>query len=113
MFRILKNGDRLATTIAEKKLAIERTKELIRSKKYIELFNKAKIYAVKGEYEKSLKAFEEIFNESIAIEDFIYEFKEYFKTHDVLEEFDKWQKEFEIIGIHGFYCCIGTDITRS
>ena len=56
MFRILKNGDRLAITIAEKKLAIERTKELIRSKKYIELFNKAKIYAVKGEYEKSLKA---------------------------------------------------------
>ncbi len=27
MFRILKNGDRLAITIAEKKLAIERTKE--------------------------------------------------------------------------------------
>ena len=36
MFRILKNGDRLAITIAEKKLAIERTKELIL---YLEVFS--------------------------------------------------------------------------
>lgn len=112
MFRNMKNGDRLAVTELEKRRSIEATKELIRSEQYITLFNKAKEYAIKGEYEKTLKAFEDIFNEYIKVEDFIYGFEEYFKEHDILEEFDRWEKEFKIIGTQGFYCCVGTDIIR-
>lgn len=109
MFRLLKNGDRLAKTIDEKFAAIEGTKKLMNSDVCSELFDKAKIHTIKGEYNKTLKVFEEVFNEFIE-DRFASDMKHYFEENDILTKFEEWEKCYRKYGYHGFFFCIGQEI---
>ena len=76
-----------------------------------ELFDKAKVYAIKGEYDKTLRVFEELYNEFIA-DDFKPALRNYFETNDILTKFDEWEEHFKKWGHYGFYFCIGAEIYK-